>query len=270
MNFPTVSILLSVFISFSCKQNQKKPSAQNEIPNSGSIIPFPVYDSTYTEGIRQWLKDTSLSLSEIERLRQDPATDFNSYYRDTVSIDPDEEIVDWTHQQLFNTAYHFEKEDDSISLLGMLKYEQLKKTCFDRQGFYYTNAVIDDTSSEGNIYHVAISLKNYESSKHRRIISGNDDLIDGKPFYGVDHGGPDPKTEIASFEIVINHQKINLPPGTWQDLFNAMPCSISAMESLVNDYFYLSISGSDGAGAFDATWCFRNGKYERRILQYGW
>ena len=92
--------------------------------------------------------------------------------------------------------------------------------------------------------------------------------IDGKTFYGTD--GEKPHTEIASVSLTINGDSISIPNRAWNDLYEPDLHNLEVYSSQDKHRIYILMSNSDGAGAYDLAWCIVNGKYIRRVVDYGW
>jgi hypothetical protein len=92
--------------------------------------------------------------------------------------------------------------------------------------------------------------------------------IDGKPFYGTD--GEVPHRLIKSLALKVRGKKFAIPKHAYSDLYEPNLDMLTVYLSPDKSRAYIMMMNSDGAGAYGVTWCFREGRYIRRIVEYGW
>lgn len=91
------------------------------------------------------------------------------------------------------------------------------------------------------------------------------DKIDNKPMIGTD--GSKPRDEIKEISAIINGLQVFIPPAAYKNLFN--PSSAGAAYTDGKGNFYLVMYNSDGAGSYSCIFCFKNGKFIRRLVFTG-
>jgi hypothetical protein len=92
--------------------------------------------------------------------------------------------------------------------------------------------------------------------------------IDHRSFWGTD--GDKPHVEISSFVVVIKSDTVHIPPEAWNDMYEPTLSNMEVYASSDKKRSYIVMMNSDGAGAYLVAWCFIDGKYIRRVVDYGW
>jgi hypothetical protein len=92
--------------------------------------------------------------------------------------------------------------------------------------------------------------------------------IDGKPFFGTD--GDVPRVSINSVSALAQGKLIQIPKAAYSDLYEPNFRNLQVYTSADHHRVYVTMMNSDGAGSYTVTWCIRNGKYIRRVVEYGW
>ncbi|WP_426671734.1 hypothetical protein ACPPVU_10900 [Mucilaginibacter sp. McL0603] len=87
--------------------------------------------------------------------------------------------------------------------------------------------------------------------------------IDGKFFWGTD--GEIPKEVISQIEVTIKGNLINIPKSGFDDLYEPHLKNISICHGPDNTIF-ISMSNSDGAGAYTIIWIIKDNKYYGRYI----
>ena len=93
----------------------------------------------------------------------------------------------------------------------------------------------------------------FDSSKHD--MSKHDmNIIDGKYARGCDYSLP--WSEIISFSLIIDNEKIKIPNDLYNSFYNPSFKSrnLNAFWSHKYDGIFVYMNGSDGAGAYSVTW----------------
>jgi hypothetical protein len=99
--------------------------------------------------------------------------------------------------------------------------------------------------------------------------------IDGKCFWGTDGGVPNEK--IKSVTYTFQGKKYQLPKSATDGLFQpnlcdkagSQFCHMRVFQSKDKKRLYLYMLNGDGAGGYEATIIIENGKYLRRVVDYG-
>ncbi|KXK57914.1 MAG: hypothetical protein UZ07_CHB004000126 [Chlorobi bacterium OLB7] len=129
---------------------------------------------------------------------------------------------------------------------------------------------ISDTLASGNRYVVRIIKKKFHPKQHRitRDSVGWVTRIDGQTFWGTDGGLP--RDEIKKIQVFINGRAIAIPNRAWKPYYEPslyIPDStssffyVSAYESRNEQYCYLYMLNSDGAGAYEVKFIFDHHQY---------
>lgn len=141
----------------------------------------------------------------------------------------------------------------------------------------YTRLANDSIVFEGDHIEVKIKLASFDPSKHK--LSYDEKFlvrIDRKPYYG-DYGKL-PKTAISEISVLINKDTVAIPPAAYNDLFNMQFSYLDKGVERTTDAVYTSKDGSriyiyllckDNSGSYEVTWIIQDGKYFRRVLDYG-
>lgn len=179
-------------------------------------------------------------------------------------------------QELFG---YLNKLSDSVYITDRAELELLPSaSCTDTEVRYYT------VSRSGEHIQLAIKSKNFLASQHKLQLTDTlvsdlnhkeksdlvviRNMIDSTVAYGI-HGNL-PKTEIASFVILRNNIKLQMPKQAYSDLYNIHFCIYhKAPEVYVtkdNTYLYIYLHGSDGANQYSVKLIFNKTGYVTRIV----
>lgn len=100
--------------------------------------------------------------------------------------------------------------------------------------------------------------------------------IDRRTYYG--HYGIVPKTAISSILLLVNGDTISIPSIAYSDLYNMnfayQDKGIARTRDAVfvskdGNKVYLYLFSKDTSGSYEVTFVFIDGKYYRRVLDYG-
>lgn len=119
-----------------------------------------------------------------------------------------------------------------------------------------------------------VSYSNYPDSKTKYVYA-----IDHAPYWG--HDGGVPTNQFKKLACRFGATTINLPQkalrGLYGHKYTGFGNDIKATEKYCSVYrtqdkkrYYLFMWFSDGAGAYEVTWIFENGKYLRRVVDTGY
>jgi hypothetical protein len=141
----------------------------------------------------------------------------------------------------------------------------------------------DSIAFEGNGLQVKIKAGVFDASAHKLTYYTNSDnnrkyltKIDNKFYYG-DYGKV-PQTTIESVTVIAGADTLNLPKEAFTDLYNPI---FSYTENGVQKYInnvYLSADGRnvyiymlkrEAGGSYEVTWVIQDGKYIRRVVDFG-
>ncbi|BAU53944.1 SH3 domain-containing protein [Mucilaginibacter gotjawali] len=111
---------------------------------------------------------------------------------------------------------------------------------------------------------VSVKKKSFNPAKHKLLKAKQElELIDGKGFWGTD--GEIPKKSISKLMVVKNGKSIIIPAGAFNDLYEPNFETLSVCYGPENT-IYVSMSNSDGAGAYGIVWIFKDYKYYTRYI----
>jgi hypothetical protein len=186
---------------------------------------------------------------------------------------------DWDQvlkQELYN---NLENPSDSLFIIDRITLEQLKEyKCED------SIVLLEYNNSTGDHIVIKIEVGNFIPSKHIlnledivfKYIHGKKiidyfiakDSIDNKYAYGVD--GLIPKNEIKEITIKWNGKDLFIPKNAYSDLFEPHICENNAREiefyKTKDNFLFIYLSGSDGAGSYSVKFIFNKKKYVTRII----
>jgi len=103
--------------------------------------------------------------------------------------------------------------------------------------------------------------------------------IDRRAYYG--NYGNMPKTEISSVIVILGilgNDTVFIPPAAYNDLHNLnLTYTDKGVQRTANAIYtskdhhrvYLYLFSKDNTGSYEVTWIIQNGKYLRRVLDYG-
>jgi hypothetical protein len=100
--------------------------------------------------------------------------------------------------------------------------------------------------------------------------------IDKRPYYG-DYGNM-PKTEISDVIFIWGKDTVPVPPAAYNDLHNLHFTYLNKGVQRTGNAIYHSKDGrrtylylfsKDNTGSYEVTWIFQDGRYIRRVLDYG-
>lgn len=112
---------------------------------------------------------------------------------------------------------------------------------------------------------------------HLRYFKGLNFLgyIDGKPIFGT-HGKL-PGRKIKTIKFINGSEEIKIPNKALRSLYNlnfcwkvndgsSLICYTHAYRSADKQRIYVDMVNSDGAGTYEVTWIFKDGKYFGRVV----
>ena len=121
-----------------------------------------------------------------------------------------------------------------------------------------------------HVARVVFRTRTFTSAGHRstRVVEGQT-MVDGRPAIGTD--GNIPAVEIDSMRFYLDGKEIKIPRRLYADCFDP---------NFGNDYVTLdfgrefrgviiTVSGSDGAGGYQAVWTLRKDGQHRRTITPG-
>jgi len=141
-----------------------------------------------------------------------------------------------------------------ISLLDKLQKIGEHKLTTDR-------IVIEDSNIQFLIRQGAFkkSQHKYELEDGKYVVK-----IDGTNPYGVD--GSFPSTQIIELNLSIGGFTIDIPSNAYLDLYNINYNNIEIRKGIDGTLFVVLANNSDGAGAYNAVWIFKDRKYLSRFV----
>ena len=141
----------------------------------------------------------------------------------------------------------------------------------------------DSIAFEGNRINVKIKSAVFDATKHKLGYYTNAETgkkyltkINGKPFYG-DYGTM-PKTTIASITVLFGADTIAIPKEAFADLYNPIfSYNENGVQKFINNVFlsadgkkvYIYMLKREAGGSYEVTWVIQDGKYVRRVVDFG-
>lgn len=118
---------------------------------------------------------------------------------------------------------------------------------------------------------ISISQSKFDRKKHTfQYVKGYPtqiDLIDNKPYWGMDGGMP--TTQFEKVIIKIGQKTIELPKKSLQGLYQPDFHGAQVNYDAKNQIIYIQTANSDGAGSYLAIWKVEKGIYKDRLIAYG-
>jgi hypothetical protein len=141
----------------------------------------------------------------------------------------------------------------------------------------YTNYNKDSMVFNGDGIKAIVKIGPFDPAKHK--LSYDDKYlvrIDKRTYYG-DYGNM-PKTDISDVIVTWGSDTVAIPPAAYNDLHNLNFTYLNkGVERTTNAIykskdgrrFYLYLFSKDNTGSYEVTWIFQDGRYVRRVLDYG-
>ena len=141
----------------------------------------------------------------------------------------------------------------------------------------YTNYNADSMVFNGDGIKAIVKIAPFEPAKHK--LSYDDKYlvrIDRRTYYG-DYGNM-PKTDISDLIVLWGNDTVAIPATAYNDLHNLHFTYLNkGVERTTNAIykskdgrrFYLYLFSKDNTGSYEVTWIFQDGRYVRRVLDYG-
>lgn len=141
----------------------------------------------------------------------------------------------------------------------------------------YTSLGNDSIVFVGDGIKAKVKIAPFNASKHKLSFDEKYLVrIDRKPYYG--NYLEVPKTQVSEVLVVINKDTVFIPPAAYNDLFNLNFTYLDKGIERTTDAVYKSKDGhkiylylfsKDRTGSYEVTWIIQDGKYLRRVLDYG-
>ncbi len=141
----------------------------------------------------------------------------------------------------------------------------------------------DSIAFEGNGITVKIKSGFFDATKYKLGYYTNTETgkkyltkINGKPFYG-DYGTI-PKTTIASITVLFGADTVTIPAEAYADLYNPIfSYNENGVQKYINNVFlsadgkkvYIYMLKREAGGSYEVTWVLQDGKYVRRVVDFG-
>jgi len=148
--------------------------------------------------------------------------------------------------------------------------DELKKIPFATFGPDFMNF-------EGDGIKASIKLSPFDASKHKLYYDEKYLIkIDKKTYYGGYSNIP--KTYISNITLSIGTYSVAIPAAAYSDLFNlnltymdkgTLRSRNGIYTSKDSRRIYLYLFCKDDTGSYEVTWVIQDGKYLRRVLDYG-
>lgn len=141
----------------------------------------------------------------------------------------------------------------------------------------YTKLTNDSIVFEGDGIKAKVKIAPFDPAKHKLSFDEKYLVrIDRKAYYG--NYSKVPKTEIIEVSMIINNDTVSIPQAAYSDLFNLNFTYLDKGVERTTDAVYKSKDGhrvylylfcKDKTGSYEVTWIIQDGKYLRRVLDYG-
>lgn len=145
------------------------------------------------------------------------------------------------------------------------------------QKISYTSLDNNSIAFEGEGIKAKVTIAPFNPSKHKLQFDEKYLIkIDRRPYYG--NYGNTPKTEISVVSIIIGKDTVAIPPMAYSDLYNlnftysdkgVQRTTDAVYKSKDGHTIYLYLFSKDNTGSYEVTWIIQDGKYLRRVLDYG-
>ncbi len=145
------------------------------------------------------------------------------------------------------------------------------------QKISYKSFSSDSMTFEGDGIRATIKISPFDPAKHK--LSYDEKYlvrIDRKTYYGS--YGKIPKTYISNVTMTIGNDTVFIPPTAYSDLHNlnltyndkgVKRTTDAIYKSKDGQRVYLYLFSKDNTGSYEVTWIIQDGKYLRRVLDYG-
>jgi len=130
---------------------------------------------------------------------------------------------------------------------------------------------------QGDQVTAVVTIAPFDKTKHRLDYDDKYLIkIDRKTYYG-DYGTV-PKTIIRNITLTIAGDTVAIPPAAYNDLCDlhftysdkgAVRTRDAVYVSRDGHVLYLYLFSRDDTGSYEVTWIFQDGRYVRRVLDYG-
>lgn len=141
----------------------------------------------------------------------------------------------------------------------------------------YTSLDNNSIAFEGEGIKAKVTIASFDPAKHKLQYDEKYLIkIDRRPYYG--NYGSLPKTDISNVSIIIGNDTVAIPPMAYSDLFNlhftysdkgVQRTTDAVYKSKDGHTIYLYLFSKDDTGSYEVTWIIQDGKYLRRVLDYG-
>jgi len=141
----------------------------------------------------------------------------------------------------------------------------------------YTSLSNDSIVFEGAGIKAKVKISPFDASKHKLSFDEKYLVrIDRRPYYG--NYLEVPKTQVSQLLVIINKDTVFIPPAAYNDLYNLNFTYLDKGVERTTDAVYKSKDGrkvylylfsKDKTGSYEVTWIIEDGKYLRRVLDYG-
>ena len=124
-----------------------------------------------------------------------------------------------------------------------------------------------ETKFEAGKHKVRLDDTIYKTINGKRVSNGliMANIIDGKKAWGL--VGELPVIQLSALKLTIKGRSIAIPESAFNDMFDFRSHLYTFRIAFApNGTMYITMQASDGAGAYDAAWIIKNGKYLGRYI----
>ncbi|HET7118129.1 MAG TPA: hypothetical protein VFI29_16650 [Hanamia sp.] len=146
------------------------------------------------------------------------------------------------------------------------------------QKINYSTLGNDSITFDGDGIKAKVKIAPFDPAKHKLYYDDKYLIkIDRRPYYG-DYGNV-PKTYISEVSVIVNNNDtVFIPAIAYSDLYNlhftytgngAERTTDAVYLSKDRNYIYLYLFCKNNSGSYEVTWIIQDGRYLRRVLDYG-
>jgi len=178
-------------------------------------------------------------------------------FEDMVYVD-EEQDPDWAYVE-YRSTERMHGYLHRSRLLDIAKLPEFKPVLYS-DSIVFKNNIVDIKLTKGEFnakqYHIE-----YDSTGSYVL------KINGKTFFGTD--GDLPKIRYESIGGIFKGKQIAIPALSYADTFEPNFDNTHLYYDADGNRLFLQAWNSDGAGGYIITWCFKDGNYKWRQLEYG-
>jgi hypothetical protein len=249
-----------IISSISCKHDVKK---QPHATSLDTVNPKPNSNSNSIDSSSVLVISNPMPIDTLDIIQKYENCD--KFYKSEEEAHSLETIKD---TYLKNILGYYYTLDDSITNQNIAKYVEEFHPSIDINSEFKIE--INRGFAKG--YEVYITGKSFDANNHKINESERFTclLIDNHIFWGTDEGLP--QEEIDRFEVRYNGKSILIPENDFRNLYNPLRFGGKLFHGVLladnkEHYVIFILFGSDGAGSYNASFIFKDGKYLQLVVE---